>query len=131
MKAIIVMYDSLVKNLLSAYGCTWTKTPNFKRFIPAVATEGCASECLVNLGQRPFAFQEARPPNGWCYYTRLAPDQYLFTKGSPNGYHLLHFFPFGSPGHRTSDSHVLSKQLKENDRYELTALKPGGDRPAS
>ena len=102
-------------------------TPNFKRFIPAVATEGCASECLVNLGQRPFAFQEARPPNGWCYYTRLAPDQYLFTKGSPNGYHLLHFFPFGSPGHRTSDSHVLSKQLKENDRYELTALKPGGD----
>lgn len=31
MKAIIVMYDSLVKNLLSAYGCEWTHTPNFKR----------------------------------------------------------------------------------------------------
>lgn len=31
MKAIIVMYDSLVKNLLSAYGCEWTHTPNFRR----------------------------------------------------------------------------------------------------
>ena len=102
-------------------------TPNFKRFIPAVATEGCASECLINLGQRPFAFPDARPPNGWCYYTRLAPDQCLFRKGSPNGYHLLHFFPFGSPGHRTADSHVVARELRENERYELTALKTGGD----
>lgn len=31
MKAIMVMYDSLNRNLLETYGCDWTLTPNFKR----------------------------------------------------------------------------------------------------
>ena len=31
MKAIMMMFDSLNRNLLSPYGCTWTKTPNFQR----------------------------------------------------------------------------------------------------
>ena len=31
MKAIMVMYDSLIRDLLEPYGCDWTKTPNFKR----------------------------------------------------------------------------------------------------
>lgn len=31
MKAIVLLYDSLVKNLLSAYGCDWTETANFRR----------------------------------------------------------------------------------------------------
>lgn len=31
MKAIMVMFDSLNRNLLPAYGCDWTKLPNFKR----------------------------------------------------------------------------------------------------
>jgi arylsulfatase A-like enzyme len=31
MKAIMVMFDSLNRALLEPYGCTWTKTPNFKR----------------------------------------------------------------------------------------------------
>ena len=31
MKAIMLMFDSLNRNMLSAYGCDWTKTPNFKR----------------------------------------------------------------------------------------------------
>lgn len=31
MKAIMVMYDSLNRNMLEAYGCDWTLTPNFKR----------------------------------------------------------------------------------------------------
>lgn len=31
MKAIMVMYDSLRRDLLESYGCDWTKTPNFKR----------------------------------------------------------------------------------------------------
>ncbi len=42
MKAIIVMYDSLVKNALSSYGCDWTHTPNFKRLAErTVAFENC------------------------------------------------------------------------------------------
>lgn len=31
MKAVMVMYDSLDRNFLSPYGCTWTHTPNFER----------------------------------------------------------------------------------------------------
>jgi len=31
MKAIMLMFDSLNRHLLSAYGCDWTVTPNFKR----------------------------------------------------------------------------------------------------
>ena len=31
MKAIMMMFDSLNRNLLEPYGCDWTKTPNFKR----------------------------------------------------------------------------------------------------
>ena len=31
MKAVVVMFDSLNRHLLSPYGCEWTHTPNFKR----------------------------------------------------------------------------------------------------
>lgn len=31
MKAIMVMYDSLNREMLETYGCDWTLTPNFKR----------------------------------------------------------------------------------------------------
>ncbi len=31
MKAIMVMYDSLNRNMLEPYGCDWIKTPNFDR----------------------------------------------------------------------------------------------------
>jgi len=31
MKAIMIMYDSLNRNLLQPYGCDWTITPNFQR----------------------------------------------------------------------------------------------------
>jgi hypothetical protein len=30
MKAIMLMFDSFNRNILSAYECDWTKTPNFK-----------------------------------------------------------------------------------------------------
>ena len=31
MKAIMVMFDSLNRNMISPYGCNWVKTPNFDR----------------------------------------------------------------------------------------------------
>ncbi len=31
MKAIVVMFDSLNRHMLSPYGCKWVKTPNFER----------------------------------------------------------------------------------------------------
>lgn len=38
MKAIVVMYDSLNRHYLSAYGCDWTHTPNFARLADRCAT---------------------------------------------------------------------------------------------
>lgn len=31
MRAMMVMFDSLNRKMLSPYGCDWTKTPNFAR----------------------------------------------------------------------------------------------------
>ena len=42
MKCIMVMYDSLVRDLLQSYGCDWTKTPNFQRLAQrSVQFENC------------------------------------------------------------------------------------------
>lgn len=38
MKAIMVMFDSLNRHMLSSYGCDWTKTPNFKRLAERTVT---------------------------------------------------------------------------------------------
>lgn len=38
MKAIMVMYDSLNRHMLSPYGCDWTKTPNFARLAERCVT---------------------------------------------------------------------------------------------
>ena len=38
MKAIMVMYDSLCRNMLSSYGCDWIPTPNFQRLAERAVT---------------------------------------------------------------------------------------------
>ena len=38
MKAIMVMFDSLNREMLSSYGCEWTITPNFKRLAENTVT---------------------------------------------------------------------------------------------
>ena len=38
MKAIMVMYDSLNRRMLSPYGCAWIKTPNFERLSKRTVT---------------------------------------------------------------------------------------------
>ena len=38
MKAIMVMFDSLNRRMLSPYGCDWTKTPNFARLAENAVT---------------------------------------------------------------------------------------------
>ena len=38
MKAIMVMYDSLNRRMLSPYGCDWTHTPNFQRLAEKTVT---------------------------------------------------------------------------------------------
>lgn len=41
MKAIMVMYDSLNRNMLEPYGCNWIPTPNFKRLAERCVTFDC------------------------------------------------------------------------------------------
>lgn len=42
MKAIMVMYDSLNREMLEPYGCDWTLTPNFRRLAEkSVQFENC------------------------------------------------------------------------------------------
>lgn len=41
MKAIMVMYDSLKRNMLEPYGCDWVPTPNFKRLAEHAVTFDC------------------------------------------------------------------------------------------
>src|SRR5215216_3277515 len=42
MKAIMVMFDSLNRRLLSPYGCDWVHTPNFQRLAEKTVTfENC------------------------------------------------------------------------------------------
>lgn len=41
MKAIMVMYDSLNRNMLEPYGCVWISTPNFKRLAECCVTFDC------------------------------------------------------------------------------------------
>lgn len=41
MKAIMVMYDSLNRNMLHPYGCDWIPTPNFERLAKKCVTFDC------------------------------------------------------------------------------------------
>jgi arylsulfatase A-like enzyme len=42
MKAIMLMFDSLNRDFLSPYGCTWTKTPNFQRLAEKTVAFDCS-----------------------------------------------------------------------------------------
>jgi arylsulfatase A-like enzyme len=42
MKVVNLMFDSLNRHMLSAYGCEWTHTPNFQRLAQRTATFTCA-----------------------------------------------------------------------------------------
>jgi arylsulfatase A-like enzyme len=42
MKAIMLMFDSLNRHMLSAYGCDWVHTPNFARLARRAATFDCS-----------------------------------------------------------------------------------------
>ena len=51
MKAIMVMYDSLRRDLLESYGCDWTITPNFKRLAEkSVQFEQCYVGSMLYAG---------------------------------------------------------------------------------
>lgn len=107
MKAIMLMYDSLNKDLLEAYGCDWTKTPNFKRLAErSVRFEKCYAGSLpcmparreLHTGRYNFfhrswgpiePYDDSMPEilknNG--IYTHLISDHYHYWEDGGANYH--------------------------------------------
>lgn len=53
MKAIMLMFDTLNRHMLSSYGCDWTHTPNFKRLAKkSVVFDQCYSGSLPCIPAR-------------------------------------------------------------------------------
>ncbi len=74
MKTIMVMFDSLNRNLLSSYGCDWTKTPNFQRLSQKAVTFEtsyvCSMPCMparrdLHTGRPNFLHRSWGPLEPW------------------------------------------------------------------
>lgn len=98
-------------------------TAGFDTFVAVVECDGGCAECVINFGQLPFAWEKARPPAGWCYFTKQSPNDVLLAYGSPGTAHLLNFFPYGSSDRERADTRICKKPLVDGQRYELTAYK--------
>ena len=107
MKAIMVMFDSLNKRMLSSYGCDWTKTPNFKRLAEkSVSFDNCyvgSMPCMparreLHTGRYNFLhrswgplepFDDSMPEilrnNG--IHSHLATDHYHYFEDGGGTYH--------------------------------------------
>ena len=107
MKAIMVMFDSLNRHMLSNYGCTWTKTPNFKRLEERMVTFDqsyvCSMPCMparreIHTGRSNFLHRSWGPldpyddsmpellkKNG--VYTHLVSDHWHYWEAGGANYH--------------------------------------------
>lgn len=107
MKAVMVMYDTLCRDFLAPYGCTWVETPNFSRLAEKAVTFDenyvCSLPCMparrdlhnsrVNFLQRDWGplepFDDSMPEilkqNG--IYTALTTDHYHYVEDGGCTYH--------------------------------------------
>lgn len=107
MKAIMVMFDSLNRHMLSSYGCDWTVTPNFKRLAERTVTFDksyvCSMPCMparreIHTGRSNFLhrswgplepFDDSMPEllknNG--VYTHLVSDHWHYWEAGGANYH--------------------------------------------
>jgi arylsulfatase A-like enzyme len=74
MKAIMLMFDSLNRHLLGAYGCDWTVTPNFQRLAERTvrfdASYVCSMPCMparrdLHTGRPNFLHRSWGPLEPW------------------------------------------------------------------
>ncbi len=68
MKAVIVMFDSLNRHMLPAYGCDWVKAPNFERLAKRTATFDRSYVCSMPCMPARRDFHTGRPNflhRGW------------------------------------------------------------------
>lgn len=107
MKAVMVMYDTLCRDFLSPYGCSWVETPNFARLAEHSVTFDtnyvCSLPCMparrdlhnsrVNFLQRDWGplepYDDSMPEilkkNG--IYSALATDHYHYVEDGGCTYH--------------------------------------------
>ncbi|MDO4279245.1 MAG: sulfatase [Lachnoclostridium edouardi] len=141
MKAIIVMYDSLVKNLLQPYGCQWTKTPNFQRLAQrTVKFENCyvgSLPCMparreMHTGRYNFftrswgplePYDESMPENLMKngIHTHLISDHYHYWEEGGANYHT-HFGTWEIV--RGQEGDKWKAQLKEPKIPEKVIARP-------
>lgn len=107
MKAIMVMFDSLNRNLLPSYGCQWTRLPNFKRLEERAAVFDCcwagSLPCMparreLHTGRYNFLHRSWSPMepfdescivnlNDFGVATHLASDHLHYWEDGGLGYH--------------------------------------------
>jgi arylsulfatase A-like enzyme len=61
MKAVVVMFDSLNRHMLSPYGCDWTHTPNFQRLARRSVTFDRSYVCSMPCMPARYELHAARP----------------------------------------------------------------------
>jgi arylsulfatase A-like enzyme len=107
MKAIMVMFDSLNRHMLSPYGCDWIHAPNFKRLAERTVTFDasyvCSMPCMparreIHTGRPNFLhrswgplepFDDSMPEmlKNAGIYTHLATDHYHYFEEGGCNYH--------------------------------------------
>lgn len=107
MKAIMLMFDSLNRHLLSTYGCDWTATPNFERLASRTlrfdTSYVCSMPCMparrdLHTGRPNFLHRSWGPLEPWDdsvpamlkasgVYTHIATDhQHYWEEGAGGNY---------------------------------------------
>jgi len=107
MRAVMVMFDSLNRHMLSAYGCDWTHTPNFARLAQRTVRFDkayvCSMPCMparreLHTGRPNFLHRSWGPVEPFDdsmpkilreagVYTHLATDHYHYFEDGGATYH--------------------------------------------
>lgn len=107
MKAVMVMFDSLNRRMLSSYGCDWTITPNFARLAQKTVTFDnsyvCSMPCMparreLHTGRYNFLHRSWGPLEPFDdsmpailrkakVYTHLVSDHYHYWEEGGANYH--------------------------------------------
>lgn len=142
MKTIMVMFDSLNREMLSPYGCSWTHTPNFARLAErSVVFDNsyvCSMPCMparreLHTGRSNFLHR------GWCPIEPFddSMPEILRLNGIPS--HMVtdhhHYWEDGGATYHTRYSSFKLVRGQEGDPcHELVDFKPnlinGFNRPS-
>ncbi len=107
MKCVMVMFDSLNRHMLPAYGCDWTHAPNFRRLAERTVTFDCSYVCSMPCMPARRDLHTGRPSFLHCpwgplepfdvsvpeilqqkgVYTHLASDHYHYWEDGGSTYH--------------------------------------------